>query len=207
MTVYNSEIIIKMWQGATAQIKENHEYFSKLDSILGDGDHGTSMLRIAQVVEEAIAENAGKSTKEMLSEISTAILMADAGSSSPLLGSFFEGMSDAVSKDELTAADIAVIFEAGVQGMQSVGKAKPGDKTSLDTWLPGVAKLKEVAVNGDLKAAIDAAVIAAEAGAESTKGMVARCGRARNYGEKSVGHIDAGAVSASYMFRGFASAI
>lgn len=207
MSTYNSDVIIKMWQGATAQLKANHEYFSQLDSILGDGDHGTSMLRIAQVVDDTIAANAGKNTKDMLAEISEAVLMADAGSSSPLLGSFFQGMSDTVNGDELTAAEVVAVFAAGLDEMQAVGKAKPGDKTSLDTWLPGMAKMTEVAADGDLKAAAVAAVAAAEAGAEATKGMVARCGRARNYGEKSVGYVDAGAVSASYMFKGFAEVL
>jgi dihydroxyacetone kinase-like protein len=206
MTTVTSDTIVKMWLCAAAQIKANHEYLSKLDSVLGDGDHGISILRVMQVMEQALAEQATANLQTKFAEVSTAVMMADAGSTSPLLGSFFEGFSEAATKETYTVAEIAGLFESGVKCLQALGKAQPGDKTSIDAWVPAVAAMRANA-NADLKTALQAAAKAAKAGAESTKEMVAKFGRARNYGEKSRGCEDAGANSVAFFFIGFAEAL
>ena len=77
--------------------------------------------------------------------------------------------------------------------MQRLGGAEVGDKTLVDALSPFVTAF--VAPDGDLAAKSAAAVVAAEAGTESTRALVARLGRARPLGEKSVGTPDPGAVS------------
>ena len=47
--------------------------------------------------------------------------------------------------------------------------------------------------------------LAAE-GAEASKGSVSKFGRAKSYGEKTIGTPDAGAMSMSYFFQGLAQA-
>ena len=206
MNTVSSDTIVKMWLGASSQIKANHQELSKLDAVLGDGDHGTSILRVMQVMEKALEEQANASLQAKFAEVSTAVMMADAGSTSPLLGSFFEGFSEAATKDCYTVAELAGLFEAGLKQLQAIGKAKPGDKTSIDAWVPAVAAMKENA-GQDLKTALAAAAAAAKAGAEATKEMVAKFGRARNYGEKSRGVEDAGANSVAYFFKGFVASV
>jgi dihydroxyacetone kinase-like protein len=51
------------------------------------------------------------------------------------------------------------------------------------------------------------AAAAAEAGAASTKSLVARHGRAKYLGEKTLGYADAGATSMALLFRGFSVAL
>lgn len=206
MTTVLSDTIVKMWLGASAEIKANHQELSKLDAVLGDGDHGTSILRVMQVMEKALEEQAGASLQAKFAEVSNAVMMADAGSTSPLLGSFFEGFSEAATKESYTVAEVAGLFEAGLKQLQAVGRAKPGDKTSIDAWVPAVEAMKANSGQG-LKAALTAAAAAAKTGAEATKEMVAKFGRARNYGEKSRGVEDAGANSVACFFRGFAAAV
>lgn len=48
---------------------------------------------------------------------------------------------------------------------------------------------------------------AAARGAEATRNMQARFGKARNLGERSKGTVDPGATSISCMFKGFADAV
>lgn len=206
MTTVLSDTIVKMWLGASAEIKANHQELSKLDAVLGDGDHGTSILRVMQVMEKALEEQAGASLQAKFAEVSTAVMMADAGSTSPLLGSFFEGFSEAATKESYSVAEVAGLFEAGLKQLQAVGRAKPGDKTSIDAWVPAVEAMKASSGQG-LKAALEAAAKAAKTGAEATKDMVAKFGRARNYGEKSRGVEDAGANSVACFFKGFAAAV
>ena len=52
-----------------------------------------------------------------------------------------------------------------------------------------------------------AGAAAAVAGAEATVAMKANFGRARNYGERSIGSMDSGAASWSCMFGAFAEAV
>jgi dihydroxyacetone kinase len=59
---------------------------------------------------------------------------------------------------------------------------------------------------GGLTEVLDRGTAAAEAGAEATKAMSARKGRASYIGERSVGHPDPGAVAAAMMLRAAADA-
>jgi dihydroxyacetone kinase-like protein len=80
-----------------------------------------------------------------------------------------------------------------------------GDKTMLDALLPAVDALRAAAAAGDSPAAaLAAAAAAAQTGVENTKQQVARFGKARNLGERSLGHQDPGATSIALLFRGLA---
>jgi dihydroxyacetone kinase len=55
--------------------------------------------------------------------------------------------------------------------------------------------------------AMNDAAAAAEAGAASTRNLVARHGRAKYLGDKTLGCPDAGATSMALLFRGFSAAL
>ena len=207
MTTVAPDIIIKMWCGAIAQIKANVDILGKLDSVMGDGDHGISMLRVTKAVEETFEANPEADLETLFSEVSMAVMMADAGSTSPLMGAFFDGFSEVATKEEYTVPDVTALFVSALESLTAVGRAKPGDKTSLDVWIPAIEALKAADPEAGLAAAFRHASTVADAAADATKGMQARCGRARNYGEKSIGHLDPGAVSTSYLFKGFSKAL
>ena len=76
------------------QIRENHEMLSQLDSAVGDGDHGTTILRAMEAVSKTVAENPASDLKTLFSAVAWAVMSCDGGSTGPLLGSFFMGMSD-----------------------------------------------------------------------------------------------------------------
>jgi len=102
----------------------------------------------------------------------------------------------------MTPDDFAACLDAAVAGVQSRGKAEPGDKTMLDALMPGADALKGALAGGSgFGAAIAAAADAAEEGARATIPLVARKGRASYLGERSAGHQDPGATSSALLLR------
>ncbi|MCX6922779.1 MAG: dihydroxyacetone kinase subunit DhaL [Verrucomicrobia bacterium] len=197
-----------MLNAATDQIRRNHEMLSKLDSAVGDGDHGTTILRAMEAVSKTVSESAGSDLKALFSAIAWAVMSCDGGSTGPLLGSLFMGMSDgAAGRKELDYAGLVSVFEAGITKLQKQSRAQVGDKTMMDAFLPALAALKVADGGRGIKAALDQAAEAAAKGAEATKSMKAKFGRARNLGDRVLGHADPGAVSVSLLFKGFSEGI
>ena len=69
------EDIIRMLGGAIAKIRAGHETLSKLDSVIGDGDHGTTMVRAMGLVEKTMTECASPDLKGMLNGAGATTLM------------------------------------------------------------------------------------------------------------------------------------
>lgn len=193
-----------MMAGAVAAIKANHERLSTLDSAVGDGDHGVTMLRAAAHAEDAITQAASADLKSLVFDIGWALLNLDGGATGPLLGSLFMGMSEGITTDPLDGPGLASMFEAGLVAVRQQTKAQVGDKTMMDALVPAVEALRRTAdEERSIEAMLSAAAAAAEAGAVATKDMVARFGRSRNLGERTLGTPDPGATSMALLFHGF----
>ena len=207
-TVGYSELV-RMLASAARAVKENHELLSRLDSCGGDGDHGATMKRAMGTLEQVIADDALRTTPELLDAIGWSIMGVDGGATGPLFGSFFIGMAGAAKgKERLGTGELAALFEAGLAAVRKYTRADVGDKTMMDALIPAVESLRRAADEGaDPATAFDGAAAAAEAGARSTAGLRARFGRAKNVGERSVGHQDPGAVSVSLLVGGMAEGI
>ena len=200
--------ICGMLKAAVAEIRQNHEMLSRLDSAVGDGDHGTTILRAMETVAKTVAESATEDLKILFSKIAWAVMACDGGSTGPLLGSFFLGLSDgAAGKTALDVPALAAVFAVGVAKMQKQSRAQIGDKTMMDAFLPAVAALHAADPNAGVKPALAQAAAAAAQGAEATKTMRAKFGRARNLGDRVLGHADPGAVSVSLLFKGFSEGV
>jgi len=184
-----------MLDNALKNIKEREDEFSKLDAVIGDGDHGQAIV----TAMSAIVATAQKGTefKTMLNDMGFDVMLQVSGSTSTLLGAFFLGMSDHASGTEL---------DAGLANVQKQTKAQKGDKTMMDALIPAVEAI-QACPSDDIKEILEAGAKAALAGAASTVEMKANFGRARNYGERSVGYADSGATSWSCMFESFAQAL
>ncbi len=197
--------IHKMIRGAVEAIKASHETLSRLDAATGDGDHGTTMLRSMTAVEATLDANAEAPLKDLFYKIGWAIMSADGGSTGPLLGSFFMGMSQGIAEhSQLDTAALADVIGAGVAKMQQQSKAQIGDRTMMDALLPAAAALHQAKDSGaSIRQMLKAASEAACQGAEATQTMTAKFGRARNLGDRVLGHCDPGAVSISLIFQGF----
>ncbi len=204
LTAVGYDEFILMLSGATRAVRENYERLSALDTAIGDGDHGVTMLRAVNRVDEVAAKASGTDLSALISDISWALLGIDGGATGPLLGSLFMGMADGAKQVPLDAAALAAMFEGGLASVQEQTKAKVGDKTMMDALIPAVRALREGADRGlSIDEGLRLAAEAAEQGAATTKDMAARFGRARNLGDRTIGTPDPGATSMAVMFRGF----
>ncbi len=192
-----------------AAMQENRRYLTKLDSEIGDGDHGNNMHRGFQAALERL-DDAGPSTPaEALKAVSMALVSKVGGAAGPLYGTAFLRASSALqdSKDEVSAEDAAQALEAALGGIKQRGKAEVGDKTIVDALEPAVEAAKEAASNGSAAGVLRAAAKAAEEGARSTVPLMARKGRASYLGDRAKGHKDPGATSTYYLLDAAARAL
>jgi phosphoenolpyruvate---glycerone phosphotransferase subunit DhaL len=197
----------RMLAEAARRLREQREVLTQLDSVAGDGDHGVTMLRTAEQMEAALQGATSQSPAVLLKDCGWRVLSVDGGASSALLGTLFTGMAGSAGEFDLDCGALAAIFESGMNALLKQTKARPGDKTMVDALAPAVAALRAAAACGKpIPVALEQAAAAAHDGAESTKALVARYGRAKFQGEKTLGHIDAGAASMALIFRGFSEA-
>jgi dihydroxyacetone kinase-like protein len=194
-----------MLSAVIERIRSERDALAALDAATGDGDHGAAMGKVADAVAQCIEVAGDRDLPALLSKIGWAVMGVDAGSTGPLYGSLFLGMSEGcASVGRLDTTGLATVLEHGVAKLRTYSKAEPGDKTLLDALLPAVSAVRAAADEGRSVAdALSAAAIAAEQGAERTTQMRAVFGRAKNIGERSVGHVDPGAASMSLVFAGF----
>lgn len=205
MKELTTEDFQRMIAVAFKNIQSRSEEFSQLDAALGDGDHGEAISTAFAVIDKAA--RGGGDFKKMLSEMGFSVMLETSGSTSTLLGGFLLGMSDvAPQADSVDAQMLRKIFRSGLAGVEKNTKAKVGDKTIMDALIPAIEAI-ETTASDDIKEVLDAGAKAALQGAASTKDMKATFGRARNLGDKTIGHLDAGATSWASMFESFASAI
>lgn len=190
-----------MMNKALENIKAREEEFSKLDAVIGDGDHGTAIVTALSCIVRSAQQ--GTEFKSMLMDMGMNVMLEVSGSTSTLLGALFLGMSDCAEGTELDAEGVKKMFAGGLANVKQQTSAQVGDKTMMDVLIPAVEAIQNCPSN-DIKEVLQAGAKAALAGAESTIQLKANFGRARNYGERSVGYMDSGAASWSCMFASFA---
>jgi dihydroxyacetone kinase-like protein len=180
-------------------IAEHRMELVRLDTAIGDGDHGTNLDRGMKKVVEKLDGAEGGDIGADLKTVGMALVSSVGGAAGPLYGTLFLQMGTAAAgKDELDLDGWAAAVEAGVKGVQSRGKAELGDKTMIDALLPAVDALKQ---GGDIGEALTRSAAAAEEGMKATIPLEARKGRASYLGPRSVGHQDPGATSSYLLLR------
>ena len=180
------------------RIIDNKEYLTELDREIGDADHGVNMARGFQAVLEKVPQDSDD-VGAVLKKTGMTLLSTVGGASGPLYGTAFMEAGKAVAgKERLEAADVPAILDAAIAGIQKRGKAAQGEKTMLDALIPALETYREKLESGsDLSEVMDAACAAARDGVEFTKTIRATKGRASYLGDRSIGHQDPGATSAT----------
>ena len=226
---------------------EESEELNRIDAIIGDGDHGITMKKIANLMISH-AKIGYQGSEELFSNLGLEILSTPGGSACLLYGTFFsgflceeEGVND--DKEDKNADDnndkdkdidnnnnaddvdnkdvddkddkysdndddfnsIKALIINGYEELTGITNAKAGEKTMMDALIPAVETLRTT--DAAPAAVMRKAAESAKTGAESTKGYIAKYGRAKNYKEKSLGVPDPGAMSVSIVFEGFAKAL
>jgi dihydroxyacetone kinase-like protein len=197
---------VRDWIRRFADVVSEHRMeLVRLDTAIGDGDHGTNMDRGMKKAVEKLDGTDGGDIGADLKAVGMALVSSVGGAAGPLYGTLFLQMgSAAAGKDELDLDGWTAAVEAGVNGLKARGKAEPGDKTMIDAWLPALDALRE---GGDLGDALNRSAAAAEEGMKATIPLEARKGRASYLGPRSVGHQDPGATSTYLLLRAAADTL
>ncbi|TGQ65590.1 MAG: dihydroxyacetone kinase subunit L [Mesorhizobium sp.] len=190
MTALNLSRLIT---AAADTIAAHAEELTALDQAIGDGDHGLNMKRGFEALRSEADAFAGKPLPEALKAIGTKLVMTVGGASGPLFGTLFMALGKDISAAP-DRVDLTAAFGKAIEAVAARGKSQIGQKTMLDVLQP----VHEALAVGRTPAEIaDIADLAAEA----TVPMKALRGRASFLGERSIGHMDAGARSTALLVR------
>jgi dihydroxyacetone kinase-like protein len=209
MTKITADQIIAWIERYSNRIAEEKDLLTKLDSDIGDADHGNNMHRGFQAVLAKKADLQGKDIGALLKVVAMTLISTVGGAAGALYGTFFlQASSVTTGKTELTPEDFLLVLEKGLAGIVLRGKAAIGDKTMVDALHPAVkACRRAIQANEPLDHALAQAVAAAEAGLKSTIPLMARRGRASYLGERSINHQDPGATSTFFLFQSAAETL
>jgi len=160
-----------------------------LDAKSGDGDTGSTLAGAAHALQDALDRLPLADETQLLRAIGAELAQTMGGSSGVLLAIYFAAAGDASAGGH----DRIAALRAGLERVQEVGGAAPGDRTMIDALAPALDAL------GD---GLAAAAKAAREGADSTAGITrARAGRASYVGaDKLAGHNDPGAEAVARLF-------
>ena len=189
-------------------IVAQRDYLSDIDGKTGDGDHGVNMAKgFSRAAAKIRASD--MSFSAAMSALSDILMNDIGGSMGPLYGMMFLNFADSTAVlDRIDAQAFAAMLKSGLEGVQSVGDAKPGDKSLIDSFIPAIEAFNAALDRGQgFGEALPALTQAAEAGRDSTVDMVARVGRGARMGERSRGSIDAGATSCALILATMARAV
>ena len=183
---------------AVLVIRRHADELTTLDQAIGDGDHGINMQRGFEAIEAIRSELDRLALNTALQKIGMTLVMKVGGASGPLYGSFFMSLGKALP-EQPSLTDFTHAFAAGVEAVKKRGKSDVGTKTMLDVLVPVSAALQKALqeqVTGS--ALLQQLQQIAEQSLQATQPMQASKGRASYLGERSIGHLDPGAMS-SYL--------
>lgn len=183
-----------VWRGAIAEL-------SDIDSRFGDGDHGVTIGKIAGLVVSSVEKWEARSIREFLADLGDGIMAIGGGSAGPLYGTLVGGLAEPLQAEAVIDGPLLKeMLRESREAMFALTRARVGDKTMMDALIPAVDAA--LAAGDDPAAILAAAADAAAVGATATEGFISRFGRARSYGDKTLGTRDAGASSTALFFKG-----
>jgi phosphoenolpyruvate---glycerone phosphotransferase subunit DhaL len=197
---------VRNWMEQFAgEMSEHRQELVRLDTAIGDGDHGTNMDRGMKKAMAKLEESDPADPGAVLKTVAMALVSSVGGAAGPLYGTLFLQMGSALGSDaDPDLPEYAQAWRKGLQGVQARGKAVAEDKTMVDALIPGVEALESAS---DLDEGLQAAAAAAQDGMRATIPLIARKGRASYLGERSKDHQDPGATSTYYLFKSAAEAL
>jgi phosphoenolpyruvate---glycerone phosphotransferase subunit DhaL len=188
-----------------ASMSEHREELVRLDTAIGDGDHGTNMDRGMRKAIEKVEQAELADPAAVLKTVAMALISSVGGAAGPLYGTLLLQMSTGMAgQEEVDLEGYTAAWRKGIEGVRARGKAEPGDKTMVDALLPALAALEGAST---LDEGLRDAASAAQQGMRDTIPLVARKGRASYLGERSKDHQDPGATSTYYLCQTAAEAL
>lgn len=203
--VINKDVLSQMFICAASLLKDKSGYLSEIDSKFGDGDHGVTINKIANLIDEKVSQWEDESISEFIEDLGDSIMAVNGGSAGPLYGTMIGGMAVPLNDEtEIDCNMLKEMLKSMVSEMEDITTAKVGDKTMMDALIPAVEKAQS---GKDVKEVMELAALGASEGAKASENFVSKFGRARSYKEQTIGTPDAGAVSTSVLFEGLSKGI
>jgi phosphoenolpyruvate---glycerone phosphotransferase subunit DhaL len=192
-----------------AAVRAERDHLVQLDAAIGDGDHGTNMVRGFEAVVQALRGDADQPPGKLLILAGRTLVSTVGGASGPLWGSALRSGGRVLGEQStFDGTQLVEVLSAALASVKDLGTAAVGDKTMVDALEPAVETLRVRLQDGAaLDLALDEAAQAAEAGMRATIPLQARKGRASYLGERSVGHQDPGATSTALIMRALQKAV
>jgi dihydroxyacetone kinase-like protein len=189
---------------AAERIIAAEKYLTEMDTVIGDGDHGTGMKSGFTALARQLSENTYECPYDLLHASGLCLVRTMGGASGVLFGTLLIGGLDAVrGAKALSAGQMVSFFAGSIQAIQRRGRTGPGDKTMVDALVPALQAMeRELTQSGQAERILEAAFKGALQGVEDTKAMLPRAGRAKNFRDKAVGYPDPGAISVSIILKG-----
>jgi dihydroxyacetone kinase-like protein len=196
MESYKAADLKRFFDVMSDLVQENKDLLTKLDSELGDGDLGITMTKGFGKAAVDLKDFDETDVGKLLVKGGMVIASAAPSTMGTLIATgFMRGGKAVTGKDIIGLEGLVDVLDSFVSGIMDRGKAKPGDKTIIDSLKPAADALKGASESGeDLVKGVEMACMAAEAGVESTKSMKSQHGRAAWFGDKSLGKQDPGAM-------------
>jgi phosphoenolpyruvate---glycerone phosphotransferase subunit DhaL len=201
MKLYNKDIR-NILKNISTMFQEKMEELSKLDSLVGDGDHGVSMSRGAREALVAIQSCDDQTSIEELFQVyGNALIQGVGGAVGPLFGSIFYEFAKATgNKYYFDLMMYKTSIENATEMVMMLGNAKANDKTMVDAMIAS----KEAMTTFDSFLELTKEVKdGAYQGVLNTIEMQAKKGRSKYRKEQSIGFQDAGATSYYYLVNEF----
>lgn len=190
---------------ACACVAGAEKLLTEIDSKFGDADHGLTMTKISGAIAQAVDEAEG-GIQAMLDDAAMAVMVLNGGSAVPLWNTWLDGLQEAAPDgDEVDLAGLKAMFARALEALDEISGAKVGDKTMMDALIPASQAIADYS-GSDEDELFARAAQAAQEGAENSKLFVSKFGRAKSYGEQTIGVPDAGATSMACFFQGLAQA-
>jgi len=179
-----------------ATMDANRDELIRLDSLMGDGDLGLTMVAAFNAAWQEVEKTDESDPGKLFIKAGMAMAKAAPSTMGTLMGTgFMRGGKAVKDRPDLGLEEFALFWQGFVEGIMERGKAKPGDKTIIDSLNPAALSLKKSLEQGlDPAEAFRQAAAAAVNGLAETKTMVAQFGRAAYYQEKSRELQDPGAT-------------
>ena len=190
-------------------VRAERDHLVQLDAAIGDGDHGTNMVRGFEAVVQALSAESNLPPGKLHILAGRTLVSTVGGASGPLWGSALRSGGRVLGEQPtFDGGQLVEVLAAALASVEDLGTAAIGDKTMVDALEPAVDTLRAQLASGEpLERALDEAAAAAESGMRATIPLQARKGRASYLGERSVGHQDPGATSTALIIRALQKAV
>ena len=176
----------------TAGIEAHAEELNTADGRLGDGDLGITLTRAARGIHDVLDDLPDDVGQAFLKCAQSVTKAASSSFGTLTATGLMAAAKGTRGRTEVPWSDLSGLLDQVVEAMKARGKAELGQKTVLDPLAASAAATHGLDDPAALLAAVDRAVTETM---DAFRDRPAQVGRARIFGEKSVGLDDPGMLA------------